>query len=96
MSVPPELEDQFNQAYNTDRLPMCASIPDYIRARRFQAVMGEPKYITVHEMASKAVADSAEWAAWSTAETPGWTDQIRPNMVHAPGSPGVYKKVFPQ
>ena len=94
--MPPELEDQFNQAYNTDRLPMCASIPGYIRARRFQAVMGEPKYITVHEMASKAVADSPEWAAWSTAETPGWMDQIRPNMVHAPGSPGVYAKVFPR
>jgi len=96
MSVPPELDEQFNLAYNTDRLPMCASIPGYIRARRFQAVMGEPKYITVHEMESEAVADSPEWAAWSSAETPGWLDQIRPNMVHATGSPGVYAKVFPR
>ena len=40
MSVPPELDEQFNLAYNTDRLPMCASLPGYIRARRFQPVLG--------------------------------------------------------
>ena len=95
MSVPTELEGQFNLAYNNDRLPLCASIPGYIRARRFQAVMGEPKYITVHEMESEEVPNSPEWAAWSTTETPGWLDQIRPHMVHATGSPGVYTKVFP-
>ena len=82
--------------HTNDRLPMCASIPGYIRARRFQAVMGEPRYITVHEMESEEVSNSAEWAAWSAAETPGWLDQIRPHMVHAEGSPGIYKKVFPR
>ena len=28
MSVPPELEDQFNQAYNTERLPLCYDVLD--------------------------------------------------------------------
>ena len=96
MSVPLELEKQFNLSYNTERLPLCASIPGYIRGRRFQADMGEPKYITVHEMESEAVATSPEWAAWGTTETPGWLDQVRPHMVHAAGSPGVYMRVFPR
>ena len=96
MSVPLELEEQFNLAYNNERLPLCASIPGYIRGRRFQAVMGEPKYITVHEMESEEVPNSPEWAASATTETPGWLDQVRPHMVHAPGSPGVYTKVFPR
>jgi hypothetical protein len=48
MSVPAELDTKFNDAYNTERLPLCQGIPGYIRARRFEAVMGEPKYTTVH------------------------------------------------
>ena len=90
MSVPPELEARFNDAYNTERLPLCSKIPGYIRARRFEAVTGEPKYITVHEMESLTVADSPEWEAWRTAETPDWTNAIRPQMTHTAGSPGIY------
>lgn len=44
MSVPAELEATFNDAYNHERLPLCQRIPGYIRARRFEAVMGEPKF----------------------------------------------------
>ena len=43
MSVPAELDAKFNDAYNNERLPLCQRIPGYIRARRFEAVMGEPQ-----------------------------------------------------
>lgn len=95
MSVPEELEAQFNQAYNTERLPQCYKVPGYIRGRRFQVVMGEPKYITVHEMESLRVAQSPEWDAWRTLATPVWTETVRPKMVHASGSPGIYTRMFP-
>jgi len=95
MSVPPELEDTFNDAYNNERLPMCQSIPGYIRARRFAAVMGTPKYTTVHEMASLDVWKSPAWDDWRTAVTPVWNRLIRPHMVHEEGSPGVYRRIFP-
>lgn len=90
MSVPPALEARFNQAYNTERLPLCSKIPGYIRGRRFEAVMGEPKYITVHEMESVQVSESPEWEAWRTTETADWTTTVRPQMAHVSGSPGVY------
>ena len=96
MSVPAELEEKFNHAYNNERLPLCLSIPGYIRARRFRAVMGEPRYATVHEMASLAVAESEGWENWRTAVTPVWTNEVRPNMTHAAGSPGVYRRIFPE
>jgi len=95
MSVPAPLEAMFNDAYNQERLPMCRRIPGYIRARRFEAVMGEPKYATVHEMASLDVWKSQAWEDWRAAVTPVWNREIRPNMVHAPGSPGVYRRIFP-
>lgn len=95
MAVPPHLEAEFNQAYNNERLPLYRSIPGYTRARRFEAVMGEPKYTTVHECQTPEVADSPEWDAVRNARTPVWEEKIRPQMTFAPGSPGVYKQIFP-
>lgn len=95
MAVPPALDAKFNAAYNNERLPLCLSIPGYIRARRFAAVMGEPTYMTVHEMASLDVWKSQGWDNWRTAVTPVWNSEIRDHMVHAAGSPGVYRRIFP-
>ena len=95
MSVPPDLEETFNHTYNTERLPECHKVPGYIRNRRFEAIQGQPKYTTVHEMQSPAVAGTPEWDAWRTMETPVWNSQIRPHMVHESGSPGVYQRIFP-
>ena len=95
MSVPPEMEDKFNHAYNNERLPECLKIPGYVRARRFEAVEGAPKYLTVHEMESLAVAESEGWDNWRTMVTPVWSNEVRPKMVHEGGSPGVYRRIFP-
>ncbi|MBM3223744.1 MAG: hypothetical protein FJZ47_08100 [Candidatus Tectomicrobia bacterium] len=95
MSVPAELEAKFNTAYDQERLPLCLNIPGYLRARRFEAVMGAPKYTTVHEMASLDVWQSQAWDDWRTAVTPVWNSEIRAHMVHAEGSPGVYRRIFP-
>ena len=96
MSVPSELEARFNHAYNTERLPTCSAVPGYVRGRRFEAVMGEPKYTTVHEMESTQVPESLEWETWRTAVTPEWSNTVRPQMKHADGSPGVYSRIFPK
>ncbi|MGE3541320.1 MAG: hypothetical protein AB7N91_28285 [Candidatus Tectimicrobiota bacterium] len=95
MSVPAELDAKFNEAYNNERLPLCDRIPGYIRARRFEAVMGEPKYTTVHEMTSLDVWKSQAWDDWRTAVTPVWNSEIRQVMTHAAGSPGVFQRIFP-
>jgi hypothetical protein len=95
MSVPAELDEAFNRAYNTERLPLYHSIPGYIRARRFEAVMGEPKYTTVHECQTAEVANSPEWEAVRRAHTPVWSETMRAQMTFAPGSPGVYSRIFP-
>jgi hypothetical protein len=57
--------------------------------------MGEPAYATVHEMAALEVWQSQAWEAWRTAVTPVWNSTIRPHMMHAAGSPGVYRRIFP-
>jgi hypothetical protein len=95
MSVPEALDAKFNEAYNNERLPLCSRIPGYIRARRFAAVMGAPKYTTVHEMNSLDVWKSKAWDDWRTAVTPVWSGEVRQAMDHAEGSPGVFHRIFP-
>jgi hypothetical protein len=95
MAVPPALDETFNQAYNNERLPLYPAIPGYTRARRFVAIMGEPKYTTVHECQAVEVADSPEWEAVRTAHTPVWSTTLRSQITFAPGSPGVYRRIFP-
>ena len=95
MSVPEALDAKFNEAYNNERLPLCSRIPGYIRARRFEAIMGTPKYTTVHEMTSLDVWKSKAWDDWRTAVTPVWSGEIRQAMIHAEGSPGVFHRIFP-
>jgi hypothetical protein len=94
MSVPAALEDEFNRAYNTERLPLYRAIPGYTRARRFTAVMGEPKYTTVHEFQAPEVAESPKWEAVRNARTPVWSEKISSQMIFASGSPGVYTRIF--
>ena len=96
MSVPEELDEKFNKAYNTERLPEALKIPGYIRARRFEAVMGAPKYTTVHEMESMDVVNGEGWKAWSPMVTPVWNTEVRPFMVHEEGSPGIFRRIFPK
>ncbi|HJN86174.1 MAG: hypothetical protein QF714_00955 [Dehalococcoidia bacterium] len=95
MSVTDEVEALFNQEYNTERIPLCSRVPGYIRGRRFEAVMGEPKYITLHEVGSAEVRESQAWHVWRNAAPPQWSETVRPQMTHAPGSPGVYTRIFP-
>ena len=96
MSVPAEVDGRFNEAYDNERLPLCLSIPGYIRARRFEAVMGSPKYTTVHEMESLAVLESEGWENWRIAVTPIWNTDVSQHMAHEDGSPGVYRRIFPE
>ena len=94
MSVPEGLDDEFNHAYHTERLPLYLSIPGYTRARRYTAVVGEPKYITVHECQAPEVADSPEWEAVRKAYTPMWSDKISSQIIFDEGAPGVYTRIF--
>ena len=96
MSVPEGIDVKFNKAYNEERLPEAMKIPGYIRARRWKAVMGSPKYSTVHEMESMDVVYGEGWKAWSPMVTPVWNTEVRPYMVHEEGSPGIFRRIFPK
>ncbi len=93
MDVPPEAEDEFNEWYNTIYVPNFEKVPGCIRGRRYRAVRGEPKYATVYEFEHEGVPQTPEWTA--AREAHPQSPRMRSLMKHAPGSPAVYKKIFP-
>jgi len=46
-------------------------------------------------MNSLDVWKSKAWDEWRTAVTPVWSGEIRQAMIHAEGSPGVFRRIFP-
>ncbi len=92
MDVPAELEDEFNDWYNTIYVPNYEKVPGCIRGRRFRVVGGEPKYLVVYEFEHERVSESPEWAVQREASP--LSAKIRPQMRFAPGSPGIWKKTF--
>jgi len=90
MDVPPEVDAEFNDWYNTIYVPNYEKVPDVIRGRRYRAVVGTPTYLTLYEFERPKVSESAPWLAQRDASPV--TARIRPHMRHAPGSPGIWVK----
>lgn len=90
MDVPPEVDREFNDWYNTIYVPNYEKVPGVIRGRRYRAVEGAPTYLTLYEFEHPKVSESAEWLAQRDASPV--TQKIRPHMQHAPGSPGIWVK----
>jgi hypothetical protein len=92
MDVPAEIDAEFNAWYNTIYVPNYEKVPGVIRGRRYRAVTGTPTYLTLYEFEHPKVSEGAAWAAQQNISPV--TQQIRPRMRHAPGSPGIWVKTF--
>jgi len=71
--VPAEHEAEFNKWYDSEHMPLLAAVPGVLRARRFLAVEGKPRYIALYELADANVADSA---AWNAALATPWAKRV--------------------
>jgi len=75
MNVDPQVEDEFNDWYNTEHIPRLQAVPGCLCARRFRADSGSHKYIAIYHL------DSAEVCAsrvWKDAVATPWTAKIIP------------------
>ena len=92
MAVPADQEEQWNHWYNTVYTANYEKVPGCIRARRFKAVRGEPKYSVVYEFENEKVSETDEWMKQRDINPDN--DKMRNMMTHATGSPGVWVKTF--
>ena len=94
MSVPSEIDAEWNAWYNGEYIPGYRKVPGVIYARRYRVHEGLSKNTTVYEFASTAVPESADWTHQNQHSSPR-SPRMRQAMTHAPGSPGVYTRMDP-
>jgi antibiotic biosynthesis monooxygenase (ABM) superfamily enzyme len=94
MSVPDTADREWNEWYNTEYIPGYRKVPGVIYARRFRVVEGETRYLTVYEFEHEKVSETAEWNSQRERSSPR-SGRMREVMTHAPGSPGVYRRISP-
>ena len=71
----------------------CSTVPGCIAVRRYHAVEGSPKYQTIYEFEHEKVPETAAWHERHAQDT--MHQFIGGTYNHAPGSPGVYRRILP-
>jgi hypothetical protein len=94
IDVSSAVEEEFNAWYNAVYIPGYLAVPGCLGARRYVAVEGQPKYLTLYEFEHPRVSETEAWAR-SRASNP-WTRRMSPNLRHDEGSPGVYQRIYPK
>jgi hypothetical protein len=92
MSVPAEVDAEWNAWYSGEYVPGYRKVPGVIYARRYRVIEGTSGYSTVYEFESTAVPESPEWKEQQEHSSPN-SPRMRQVMTHAPGSAGVYVRV---
>ena len=92
MSVPAELDAEWNEWYNSVYVPNYMKVPGCIRGRRYRAVVGEPAYLTVYEFEHPDVSKTDEWLRQRAIDPRN--ERWQNTMDHVVGSPGVWVKTF--
>src|SRR5712691_4762103 len=94
MSVPDSVDPEWNEWYNGEYIPGYRTVPGVINARRFRVVEGETPYATVYEFEHEKVSETPERQKQREGSSPR-SGRMRDVMTHAPGSPGVYRRIYP-
>jgi hypothetical protein len=95
MSVPENMDTTWNTWYNSEYIPGYRKVPGVLYARRYLVVEGQTRYTTVYEFAHTKVSESAEWNQQRESSS-SQSGRMREVMTHASGSPGVYRRLYPQ
>jgi hypothetical protein len=90
-NIPAEIEDDFNQWYNTQHIPERLAIKGFQSAVRYESLKGEPKYLALYELDDPGVLETPEYT--QLRQHPNdWDKRIMPELkVEARN---VYEQIF--
>ena len=74
MDIVEAAEDEFNDWYNTEHIPLLTAVPGVICARRFRTLRGAPRYAAIYHLADPRAYASAPWC--QADQTP-WIKRMR-------------------
>ena len=92
MDIQPSIEDEFNDWYNTEHIPLLSAVPGVICARRFRAAEGSPRYVAIYHLTEAKVYASAPWREADQTPWIGRMRRFQSNrhyfMFYPPSKPG--------
>ena len=94
MSVPNEVDAEWNAWYSGEYVPGYRKVPGVIYARRYRVIDGTTGYSTVYEFENEKVPETDAWHDQRQNSSPN-SEHMRQAMTHAEGSPGVYRRLDP-
>ena len=72
--IPDHIVDEYNEWYDSEHLPRLVTVPGVVRARRYTATPGNPRYLTAYELTDPNAFESPE--GLKARKTP-WTEKMR-------------------
>ena len=72
--IPDHIVGEYNAWYDNEHLPRLVTVPGVVRARRYTAVSGGPRYLTAYELTDPGAFESPEGL---TARKTPWTQKMR-------------------
>jgi hypothetical protein len=72
--IPDDIVDEYNEWYDREHLPRLVTVPGVVRARRYAALAGNPRYLTAYELTDPDAFESPE--GLQARKTP-WTAKMR-------------------
>lgn len=92
----PAVEDDLGAWYAQERLPLLATLPGCIGARKLLASAGAHKHAILHEFTSLEMRERHFGPHEADARDPKtWMGRVRPQLAHAPYSPAVGLRIWP-
>ena len=76
MEIDPEHEEDFNRWYDEEHVPERLGIPGFVRARRFRAIEGSPRYLALYELEGPEVLATETYQYWTGEGQTEWTAKI--------------------
>lgn len=78
VDVAPEHEEELNRWYDQEHIPERMAIPGFLRARRFVALEGRPKYLALYDLENADVLQSKEYRYRLNQGATEWTRRMQP------------------
>jgi hypothetical protein len=72
--IPDDVVEEYNAWYDSEHLPRLVTVPGVVRARRYAATAGNPRYLTAYELTDPDAFESPE--GLQARKTP-WTAKMR-------------------
>jgi len=95
--VPGEIETDWKNWYDSQHIPCRLKIPGFISARRFVAIEGEYKYLTLYDLTSVDVLTNEAYIKLRDREASLPPDSFEAITRNLPNfSRGVYKQIYPE